>query len=52
MSDEMMTCPRCEGHGLVWCTTCFGKGEKFLMNAQAVGAPEAIRAPVAMAGER
>ena len=30
MYDEMVTCPRCEGHGLVWCTTCFGKGVEYI----------------------
>ena len=30
MSDEMMTCPRCDGHGLIWCPSCEGKGVQYI----------------------
>lgn len=33
MCDEMMECPRCEGHGLVWCTACNGKGVQFVYDS-------------------
>ena len=29
MSDKM-TCPRCDGHGLIWCDTCSGRGVEYV----------------------
>lgn len=32
--EEMETCSRCEGHGIIWCTTCFGEGVEYIYDEE------------------